>query len=258
MHEGKPFRVRTKTADEILAKVKRFGQRTVQVARSASRCPNDFLKKSKIKGTSERRHRLAKRTEPPCCGSATRPLRKKTPVVDLHPAEVDRGVTSRWGVALPGVASTRGMPPRCGAEARRPLRGAYGYRNDSGWWVGIDWATVDQSGVCDGNAGGDRDRDACGSWPAYRRLRRCAAYHCGLASGPTSMRRPRHGRGLLSTNAGRGALVATLMEQGPGGVCGQPEAAGSGFGTGDTVEPGRKYDRRDARVLADSLRTRCW
>ena len=48
--EGKPFKW-TKTADEILAKVKRFGQRTVQV-HGGTRMTNDFLKKSKIKGTS--------------------------------------------------------------------------------------------------------------------------------------------------------------------------------------------------------------
>ena len=47
--EGKPFKW-TKTADEILAKVKRFGQRTVQV-HGWPQMTNDFLKKSKIKGT---------------------------------------------------------------------------------------------------------------------------------------------------------------------------------------------------------------
>ena len=50
--EGKPFKW-TKTADEILAKVKRFGQRTVQVHDFLwPQMTNDFFKKSKIKGTS--------------------------------------------------------------------------------------------------------------------------------------------------------------------------------------------------------------
>ena len=112
------------------------------------------------------------------------------------------------------------------------------------WFVGIDWATVDHQ-VC--------VVDALGQEATQR-----AVAHTAVAVRAfVDWLRTRVGGDLATVAVGietpRGALVATLMEQGLAVYAINPKQLDR-FRDRHTVA-GAKDDRRDARVLADSLRT---
>ena len=113
------------------------------------------------------------------------------------------------------------------------------------WWVGIDWAMVDhQVCVLDGTG---------------REVTQRVVAHTAVAwvRGFVDWLRAQVGGDLATVAVGietpRGALVATLMEQGLAVYAVNPKQLDR-FRDRHTVA-GAKDDRRDARVLADSLRT---
>ena len=112
------------------------------------------------------------------------------------------------------------------------------------WWVGIDWATVDHQ-VCVMDAAG---REV---------TQRVVAHTAVAVRGFVDWLRAHVGGDLGTVAVGietpRGALVATLMEQGLAVSAVNPKQLDR-FRDRHTVA-GAKDDRRDARVLADSLRT---
>ena len=144
----------------------------------------------------------------------------------------------QWGVA-PASASTRGMPPRA-VEPQARGRMA----ETSGWFVGIDWATVDHQ-VCVLEAAGQQvtPRAVAHTAVAVRAFVDWLRAHVGgdLDTVAVGIETP------------RGAVVATLMEQGLVVYAIHPKQLDR-FRDRHTVA-GAKDDRRDARVLADSLRT---
>ena len=113
------------------------------------------------------------------------------------------------------------------------------------WWVGIDWAMVDhQVCVLDGTG-----REV---------TQRVVAHTAVAVRGFVDWLRAQVGGDLATVAVGietpRGALVATLMEQGLAVYAVNPKQLDR-FRDRHTVA-GAKDDRRDARVLADSLRDR--
>ena len=115
--------------------------------------------------------------------------------------------------------------------------------NDSTWFVGIDWATVDhQVCVVDAAGGEVRQRPVAHTAVAVRAFVDWLRQHVDdLTTVAVGIETP------------RGALVATLMEQGLAVFAVNPKQLDR-FRDRHTVA-GAKDDRRDARVLADSLRT---
>ena len=111
------------------------------------------------------------------------------------------------------------------------------------WFVGIDWATVDhQVCVVDAAGGEVRQRPVAHTAVAVRAFVDWLRQHVDdLTTVAVGIETP------------RGALVATLMEQGLAVFAVNPKQLDR-FRDRHTVA-GAKDDRRDARVLADSLRT---
>ena len=110
------------------------------------------------------------------------------------------------------------------------------------WFVGIDWATVDhQVCVVDAAGGEVRQRPVAHTAVAVRAFVDWLRQHVDdLTTVAVGIETP------------RGALVATLMEQGLAVFAVNPKQLDR---RDRHTVAGAKDDRRDARVLADSLRT---